>query len=823
MRPTGLSIVLSLCILPLAAQDLPVDKKKDAEGSDVFGEDFAHIQDIPEMPESIKITNDGKLELDPKEGLYHYQGKVEVTADNGLTLKSRDARVKAKEKTATLTGNVSVLQKPDKDPTGKIIPGIQLFADRVLLDAKTKTITLDGNVSIYQGPTLQRGKHAVYHYETRQLITNGLASKLGPIIMESDHFKVGERNGKIVFEGENAGITTHDVAAPNFWIRSDRTTIYPDDRVVFKNLKLYAGETPIFWFPYLSQPLNQDLGLHVLPGGRSTWGAYVLGSYGIMLGGERNEITGDKENAWLLSKWHLDLRSKRGVGTGADLFDTRLEENENLGWLKLYYLYDKDPSLQRTDEPRLFVDPNRWKFELKHRITLHQKGDSSTYADFNITALSDRYYLEDFEPGTYRINPNPNNEIGLFHRNPNYLAGLYTRLRLNDFYQSDTRLPELFLDQIKGPIFNTPVLHEGQTTLGIYKEYLANYQERNLRDEASLLAPGDPKLSVISELLDNKGFSRFHTWHEFTIPLNLDGKINIVPRAGLGLTSYWDMAGNEDGITRTHFALGVDTSMKFSKVYSGIQSPKWGINELLHVFQPYANFSQLVTNHLDDSVRGIEILTPSTRPAPHQVGRFTATDDLADWSILRLGGRNNLLSKRDGKTHQWLAMDTYIDVFLNDLESDRSLSNLYNDLIWQPLPWMRLDLETQFPIASNNANFSELATHLSFMPNDSMEFRIGYRLLDNHPTLQDSSRVDLRTYIRTNDRWGLGTYHRFEFDDNTLEIQQYAVHRDFDSWRASLGFLIRDNRENNDEYALMINFTLKNFPALRLPLSLDYE
>lgn len=823
MRQLGLSIFLSLCSLPLAAQEKP-DEKKDAAGAaNLLGDDFAGMQDMPEMPDSIRVTNDGKLEFDPENGTYLFEGKVRVTGDNGISLDANKALLKVKEESAILTGHVAFRQKPTKDDSGRIIPGIHLFADKVLLDAKKKTVTLDGNVSVYQGPTLQRGEHAVYNYETKKLDTKGLASKLGPIVMESDSFEAVERNGKTAFVGNNAGITTHDVSNPNYWIRSEQTTIYPDDKIVFKNLKLYAGETPVFWFPYLSQPLDADLGLHLIPGGRTNWGAYVLGTYGVMLGGERNEDTGEREDAWLLSKWHLDILSKRGVGTGLDLFDTRLNENENLGWMKYYYLNDRNPSLKRTDEPRGFVNEDRWKFELKHRFNLHQRGDSLTYADFNIMALSDRYYLEDFEPGTFKINPNPNNEIGIFHRDPRFLLGLYTRLRPNDFYQSDTRLPELFFDQIKAPIFGSPVLYEGQTRLGVYQEELDEDYEHDLRKEASGLMPGDPRLSEINGLLEDKGFSRFHTWHEVSLPLNVDGKVNIIPKFGAGVTSYWDFEDDTDSVTRTHVAAGIDASMKFSKVYPNIQNKSMGLDGLLHIFQPYANFSQLTTNHLDSAFRGIEVLSPSTRPPALEVGRFPATDDLADWTILRLGGRNLLLSHRDGDSHRWLALDTYIDVFLNDLDADRTLSNLYNDLIWQPLPWMKLDLETQFPIANNEANFSELYSHLTFMPNDSAEIRLGYRILDNHPTLQDSNRVDLRSYLRINDSWGVGTYHRYEFDDSTLEVQQYALHHDFDSWRTSLGFLVRDNRDGKDEYGVMLNFTLKNFPTVRLPLSIDSE
>ncbi len=798
----------------------PVPDPAEPDFADGFGANFGGM---PAMPDSIQVSNDGQLEFDLEKGTYLFTGNVLVQGDSGLTMKAQRVLVNAKTETATLTGDVSVLQKSTRRPDGTMAQGVHLFADRVQLDTKKQTVTLIGNVSIYQGPTLHRGDRAVYNYSTRSMETKGLASRLGPVLLESDRFRRVEIDGQNAYIGDNAGITTHDVADPNFWIKSDRTTIFPGEKITFKNLRLYAGDTPVFWLPYLSQPLDAELGYHFFPGAKTNWGVYLLSTYGIMLGGEVDAQTGAREDAWLLSRWHFDLRSRRGIGTGVDFYDTRLKDNKNLGWLKTYYLNDWDPSLERSSEDRGFVNEDRWKFELKHRLDLQQSESSRTYLEFDITALSDRYFLEDFEPGTFKIDPNPDNEVGIFHRNPSILAGLYTRLRLSDFYQTDTRLPELFLDQVKGPIFETPILHEGQTSFGIYREHLADFFENNLEAEAASLLPGDPRLNEINSLLDDRGYTRFHTYHEFSLPLNHGGNIAITPRLGFGHTSYWGIENGTDSFSRSHFSAGVDLSMKFSKLYPDVINESLGLDGLLHIFQPYTNFSQLSTNELDSSFGGIETLTPSTRPRPLEVGRFTAVDDLSDWSIARLGMRNRLLTKRDGRTHEWLAMDTYIDMFMNDPELNRDFSNLYNDIMWQPLPWMRLNLETQFPIASGGSGFREISGRMTVLPTDSLELTLGYRQLNNHPILQDSDRVDIRAYTRLSEAWGLGFYQRWELDDSTLEIQQLTLHHDFDSWTSEVGLLMRDNRNSKKEYGLMLNFTLKEFPRVRLPLSVDNE
>ncbi len=75
----------------------------------------------------------------------------------------------------------------------------------------------------------------------------------------------------------------------------------------------------------------------------------------------------------------------------------------------------------------------------------------------------------------------------------------------------------------------------------------------------------------------------------------------------------------------------------------------------------------------------------------------------------------------------------------------------------------------------------------------------------------------------TAESWGLGFYQRWELDNGTLAVQQYSVYHDFDSWTASLGLLIRDNNDDQDEIGLMLNFTLKNFPSVSMPLTVDSE
>ncbi len=515
-------------LLPVEPVPVPVDLIQPVPAPEIPMGDIAVDQTLPE---DLKIDNQGgTIEGNLEDGI-RLGGPVKVTGDNGM----------------------------------------EIFSNRANVDLKAKSVTFDGDVSVYQGNVLQRGAKAVYFYETRVLDASGLRVSLDPILLEAGKFSASSVNGKQVFIGEDAGITTHDVENPNYWIRSDKTTVYPGDRVTFRNMKLYAGDTPVFWLPYLSQPLDSELGYHFIPGARSNWGPYLLNSYGIMLGGTPNELTGDKEDAWLLSQWLFDIRTSRGVGVGLNLRDIRKENSDEISGLSLYYMNDQDPFETRNGLQRFSVDENRYKVQLKDRLEFDLERDADWRLDTNITLLSDQYYLEDLEPGNYRSDPSPDNTLGIYRRDEKSLLSLFGRFRLNDFYREDTQSPEIALDQVRGPFFGSPVLHEGQTSFSVrgveaadvvrknviepllvlptntarYQSLLKqlNGYERGLVNQIRALPPGSNRAAALRAQLLDTGFNRFHTNHAFSLPLTLGDWFTLTPQAGAAFTNYSSVQG----------------------------------------------------------------------------------------------------------------------------------------------------------------------------------------------------------------------------------------------------------------------------------------
>ncbi|MEZ0277313.1 MAG: LPS-assembly protein LptD [Roseimicrobium sp.] len=748
----------------------------------------------------------------------------------------------------------------------------EIKASQADYNSATGDVMAKGNVTVVKAGQIYRGENIIYNVKTQELTANHIRSALPPIFYEADGFETNAGELKRI-DGKDSYFTTHDSKYPNYHVKAKSITIYPDDRIVMKHVKIYLGKTPVFYLPYAVQPLNDELGYFFQPGYTSQWGAFLLNQYGVMHGDHT------------LAKYHLDLRSARGVGVGADFHSMKWKTlgNDNFGHLTLYYAYDSDPTEGVNDSIRSdqVVDENRYRIGFQHRIFIPGPAESTWYLDFDITKLSDEFMLEDYYLNDFRINPEPDNHVKLVKHDDRFTATLLARMQINEFYHSDTRLPELAFDFTRSRIANTNFYYQGETTLGAYADKLSDTERLTLEGKIaqqkavlnSFGAGGGPTTTVIgpdgvpvttpvtatalsgttlvsnnsaflratprqlftrdeveqdlealqAELSENK-FFRMHSYHEVLYPMSFgEGNwINFVPRIGGGATYYGDVEGgteDTDSDTRPLFHIGFDLSAKFSKTWDDVHNRTLGLDGLRHIVQPYINYSYLDADEIE-GLPTVDRLTPSTRPRPIDVPLFTATDSFRTWNVARIGVRNLFQTKRDNATHNYAGLNTYMDVFMEDPEFDRDVSNLYNDLFWYPVPWLAFTLDSQIPIGSSDFNFTEVNSAITWMPNKRFTFSVGHQLLSDNPLFVDSSLVYSRVYAKINENWGFSMNHIYEMDDSTLQYQSYSVHRDLASWTMALGGLIRDNLGEN-EYGLVLSFTLKDFPNVSIPLDLD--
>jgi LPS-assembly protein len=210
------------------------------------------------------------------------------------------------------------------------LSGTEIFADRAEFDTKLEEIRVTGNVSIYREGVLYRGERATYRVRTQEIDASEMRSAFEPVFFSTDQLDSNLSEISVV-NTEGTTFTTDDNPDPDWFIKAKRIEIYPEDRVVFHNPTLYVGDVPILWLPYLSQPLQEDLGYQFTPGYSSQWGAYLLNRYGTLWGDHS------------VVQFLLDGRTERGLAGGLNLSSQRWRGNPNFGKFQAYYAHDTDP------------------------------------------------------------------------------------------------------------------------------------------------------------------------------------------------------------------------------------------------------------------------------------------------------------------------------------------------------------------------------------------------------------------------------------------------------------------------------------------------
>lgn len=689
----------------------------------------------------------------------------------------------------------------------------------------------------------------------------GFRRTTGMFFFKAEDFHSGSKLENRI-DATGVSFTSHDVQNPNYRLSAKELTV-SDDRAILKEVKMYAGKTPYFYLPKLTKSLDEDANWRVGPGYQSRWGAFLLTQLAV--------VHGDHTYA----KYKFDLRSKRGVGAGVDLISLRHSNNrQNFGTLKIYGVNDTAPTTNATSATRYPVPKERYRVNFQHRIYLPGPDVSTWYLDFDINKISDIHFYEDFFFNDYRTNREPDNLISLVHTTDSYVATVLTKFKLNNFYRTTTRLPELSIDFTRRPLWNTNIQHQGTITAGIIGEVVGQQEKAELQRLQALGAGGlagvlaDPLgtaasefvslagapinsrltpaevtqgLGAISSRLAQPGYARFHTYHELLYPKTFMGWLNVTPRIGAGMTSYGGIVGSVTGLrnyTRGILHLGLDVSFKLSKNWSDVQVPLLGINGIRHVFQPYLNYSYLDANQ-NAGLPAIDRLSTTTRPRSIDVPLFTAVDSLRSWNVARIGFRNLFQTKRDymnsngyggfweipgggdEQTYTWAGMNTYVNVFGQDPEYGRSLSNVYNELFWTPVPWASLKSDLQLPITSGVGSFTEANNGVTWMMSKSTTMEMGHQYIYDHPFFNNNSLIYTRFYARMNENYGFSMYHIYEAVSGTLQYQSYSFSKDLSSWIASFGFISRNNGSGVSDFGLLLSFTLKDFPKFNFDFDMD--
>jgi LPS-assembly protein len=682
-----------------------------------------------------------------------------------------------------------------------------IYGDFAQYNSQTHEVLVRGNVRIYRDVSLYIADEGVYNVATKQIRTNDMRTEYHPYFLGGQNVNEPSAN---VYHVENATFTTADSPRPDFHLQARTVRVYENDHVVFQNVTFYIGKVPVFWWPYVYQSLNDAFSFSIAPADLSSWGPSLLTQVTF-------PITED-----IKGRLRLDYRGRRGPAIGFDSdIDYGKDKSSNLK-LKTYYADDQNPDINPTAFKRGDVPNQRYRATLQD-TTYFTK---DIYGTVNVTRLSDPFVMQDFYQSEFRIDPVPDNVIALTKADPFYTLTAIARFQMNDFFEQTERLPEVVLDIKRQALFGSPVFYEG---------------ESGFADLHRSFADGSG--------FESYGTTRLDTFHQLLYPNTYFGWLSIVPRAGFRAT-YYDKTrdlGNtifdtsDDPLipnfiladptptnpvvdagsgVRTVFNTGAEASFKLSRTWDDVANRTLGLDGLLHVIQPYSNFSYVYESGIDPAaVLQFDRFEPSTQLRPIDFPQFTSIDSIASWTVWRNGVRNRLETRRDDVTVIWLELDTFFDVNFDNPYDRRTYSNFFNKLRFTPLPWASLSIDSQIPAFSSG--FTEVNSTVAVQPIANLQLSAAHRYLNDNPFFNHSSLFVVGGYYRFNDNWGFGFQNQYEGTVGIFQEQRYAVYRDLTNWVASLGAVVRDNTGNKKEYGVLLTFSLKAFPKLGFDLNFD--
>lgn len=655
--------------------------------------------------------------------------------------------------------------------------GIVLTADSASVNQTTGEAIAEGRVRVQSGDMLWAGEHIRYNFLTRALRSESFRAGRAPLFAGGQGVS-GDMTNE-VYTATNAFLTLDDFERPFFTVRARRLVIEPGRRFVAHGATLYAGAVPVFYLPYFSQ--RQDAsrpGILLHPGYDSRFGGFLLGSYGWRWG-----QTVD-------ARLQADYRARRGFAGGTDL-------NFHLGqWgeamLRYYYLHDEQPELDANLAP---YDEDRQRLDFRWFARPFTNTTFKARAGY----ASDDGVRREFFEGEHRRDIQPNTFIEARHFWDNFALSARVQPRVNDFFNSIERLPEVRLAGFRQSIAATPLFYESDSSVGYFRRRFA---ETNV-------IPG----------LDYEA-ARADTFHQVLLPHTFLGWLNVTPRVGGRLGYYSEAEGPGAATqeeTRALLHTGVEASFKASRTWAGAHSRLLQLDGLRHILEPSLNYAYIPRpGTRPNELPQFDYELPALHLQPLTAPDFNAIDTLDAQNVLRLGLRNRLQTRRDGRTEEFLHWDVFTDWRLDRAPGQETWNNLWSEFQIQPRAWLAFDAMNRFDV---RAGQMRLAYHaLTLQPHTRWHWRGAYLYLrdDFSPAATawgpgEESAISA-LHFRLNENWGARLTHYYDLRQHELREHGYALYRDFRSWTGALTLRIHQGRFGDTEYSIGFNLSLKALP-----------
>jgi LPS-assembly protein len=719
--------------------------------------------------------------------------------------------------------------------------GDVIFADHMIFDRATRVMIATGNARIFTAGKVYRGDSITYNLDTKAITSANFSGAEYPRYVKGQQVTTPGFNH---YRLTNAYFTTSNRQNPSFRLKASTIEYRPNDEVVMKNVILFIGDVPVLYFPIFVQSLTDSRPTYQFQIGDS-------GQFGYFMDNQYNWVANDK----MRGDVEFDIREKRGYAGGVDVQYYPTLNSDML--LKTYYAQDnlysqQDPSVPNSPAHGDSVDHNVYDgvpFDNRYRIAYQQYlqfgPDFSSTADLN--KWSDPWVTRDYFQSEYQQENQPANFVSLNQTNPNFTISLLASPQVNPFFETVERLPEFEVDVKQQKIFNSPIEYTSQSSVVNFERKYADtkYFEDPLNYPYTSFPNNMPQTTAYNyyhpnqtpgynaNQLNNYSAYRYDTYHEFSFPHQYFNFLSLVPRVGGRFTYYSDdnsdltdttgdtgMSSDkiENAKARLAGDVGLEGDFKISRTWQNVHDSNLGIDGIRHEMEPFfdAQYAPAPTVSPND-IRGFDDRLYSTQLQPLDWTENNSIDSIDRQAVVRFGIWNKIQTKRSGINYDLITLQTYADAdFDHNFSSatpDTTLSNLFNNLSFNPTP--QLQFNTRSSVAISGNSYNEIDNNAVWSPDPSLSITVGDNYINHSPIFSDSNQATLDLFYRLNEHWQVEAQEQFEATTGRLQLQEYTVYRDLDAWLLSMTY--SDSEYNNESnHTLYFSLTLKAFPKYQL-------
>lgn len=626
-----------------------------------------------------------------------------------------------------------------------------LEADKITVFMATNVAVAEGNVVLTQKGSIFKGERGEYDFNKKAGNVEGMRAEIPPSLYARAKRVEKAPDGRYI--ARDAYVTTCCGDNPFYRVQARELEIIPGQKVIVKNATILIKGIPILFVPiYVQKLFDFDrFPVQIIPGKNSEWGAFVLTKwrYGLV----------DRPDLQTKGNILVDYREKRGFGGGIENFYRG--DQFGRGAVRFFYTNDKDG-------PE-FSENGRYRTQWRHQMKL---GEWTTLtSEFNDlsdeTVIKDFFFREEYERDT-----RPDTYVSIITATPDYTLSVLDRERVDDFFSTVERSPEVRFDTRNKRFGDTPFyLRQEAQFSNLKKEFgRSEMQEDALRMD-------------LNHTLRYAG----HV-----------GSWSVTPRVGTRQTYYSRDLDSKDDQGRGIFDAGVDISTHFFKTHD-VTVKRWGLdwNGLRHIFSPTASYGY----------------RPNPTVSRSTLAQFDALDALDKQNVVRFNLVNKLQTKyhpEPGSALVTREMARVIPFFDYDAHTGR-LDNVGYDVELRPYTWLGIESDLTYETREGKvttANFDVLANLGRF------DVGVGQRFVRDN-----SSQTTAELKWRIDSAHTLRLYERYEFNEKHSEETEVTISKAFECVIVDLTY----NHRRDDGDSFFFVFRLKGYPAASFNMSQTYN